>query len=57
MPFYLTRSCPIDTWRVVQEPPTEGEWIALDVQWYQEAIAERDKANGKSGAEQGSLPI
>lgn len=55
--FFLTRSCPIDTWRVVTEQPTEGEWIELDVQWYGEAIAERDRMNGKGGAEQGSLPI
>lgn len=57
MAFYLSRPCPLDTWRVVTEPPTEGEWIELDVQWHSQAIAERDRRNGKQGAEQGSLPL
>lgn len=59
MPFYLTRSCPIDTWRIVTEQPTDDEWIELPdtVQFYGQAIAERDRLNGKGRADQGSLPI
>lgn len=57
MPYYLSRSCPLDTWRIVTEQPAEGEWIELDVQFYSQAIAERDRRNGKQGAEQGVLEI
>lgn len=44
--YYLTLSCPTDTWRVVTERPAEGEVIELDVTWWSEARAEADRLNG-----------
>lgn len=57
MSYFLSRSCPLDTWRIVTERPTEGEVIELDVQFYGQAIAERDRANGLVAGEQGSLEL
>lgn len=56
-PYFLTRSCPIDSWRIVTERPAEGEVIELDVTWYGEAQAEADRRNGTTEATQGRLML
>lgn len=59
--YYLYRETPLHGWEILcQRPvlgPADGELIELDVQWYGQAIAERDRRNGKQGAEQGALPL
>lgn len=62
--YYLYRETPLHDWRVVTEsealnmPAHPGEWMDLTgCYYYGQAIAERDKRNGKGGAEQGILEI
>jgi hypothetical protein len=66
--FYLHRLTPIHDWQVMADGtqtvgylmgrPTEGEIMELPgCHWYSQAIAERDRMNGKGEGEQAGLPI
>lgn len=63
-PYYLYRLTPLHDYQVAELrpdglPTAIGDIVMLPdtVQFYAQAIAERDRKNGKQGAEQGALPI
>ena len=61
--FWLYRDSPLDSWEVVGRyavviGSTDGEVIPLpDAHWYSQAIAERERMNGKGNGEQCVLQV